>query len=81
VVERVYRALAASPARLLAITVEDALGVEEPPNLPGTDDSRPNWRLSLPAPLEAIRADPGVRRLIAVVGRARKARLNRPGDV
>jgi 4-alpha-glucanotransferase len=79
VIERIYRALSRSPARLLAITIEDALGVEERPNLPGTDETLPNWRLALPAPLEAIRADAGVRRLIGIVRRARPDRLS-PGE-
>ena len=79
VIERVYLALSRSPARLLAITIEDALGVEERPNLPGTDETLPNWRLALQAPLEAIRADAGVRRLIGIVRRARPDRIS-PGD-
>lgn len=55
-----HRALARAPCRVLAATLEDALGVEERPNLPGTsDDQRANWCFALPLPLEAIEHHPG----------------------
>ena len=60
----VHRRLAASPSVLVAGTLEDALGVEERPNLPGTvSDQRPNWALALPVPLEKLVRDPRVRRV------------------
>ena len=34
--------------------------VEERPNMPGTIDEWPNWRIALPMPLEAILDDPRV---------------------
>ena len=40
---------AASPAPLALLPAEDALGLEEQPNLPGTVDEHPNWRRRLPA--------------------------------
>lgn len=65
----VHSALAASPSMLVAATLEDALRVEERPNLPGTIDQHPNWMMPLPATLEEIRNDPFVRRLAGVLGR------------
>lgn len=39
--------VAQSPSRLALIPVEDILGLEEQPNLPGTIDEHPNWRRRL----------------------------------
>jgi 4-alpha-glucanotransferase len=46
--------LARTPSRLLAIGLEDFLGVVDQPNIPGTVDEHPNWRRRLPVPLEQI---------------------------
>lgn len=65
-----HRRLAAAPPLLVAATLEDALLVEERPNLPGTIASqRDNWSIALPMPLEKIRTDPGVASLIEVLPR------------
>jgi len=48
-----YRALAEAPCTLLTATLEDALGVEIRPNIPGTTD-RPNWSRALPVPIEEL---------------------------
>lgn len=55
VVVRIYRALAAAPSRVLLATLDDALGVLEQPNMPGTTTSWPNWSLALPRTIEEIR--------------------------
>ena len=55
-----YRALARAPSRVLMATLDDALGVAERPNMPGTTDQWPNWSLALPTPLEDVEADPTV---------------------
>ena len=65
-----HRRLADSPAMLVAATLEDALGVEKRPNLPGTvAPQRANWSVALPSPIEEIAADPGVRRLVKALRR------------
>jgi len=51
---RAHAALAGAGSDLVLATLEDALGVRERPNLPGTVDERPNWRLALPVPLEEL---------------------------
>jgi 4-alpha-glucanotransferase len=43
--------------------LEDALGVHERANVPGTIDEFPNWRLALPSSLEEIEAADGVVRI------------------
>ena len=63
VVARTYELLARAPSRLLIATLEDALGVEQRPNQPGTIDERPNWSLPLPIPLEKLVNDPRPRRI------------------
>jgi len=51
-----YARLAASPSRVVLATLEDMAGMPARPNIPGTVDERPNWRLPLPAPLEDLLA-------------------------
>ncbi len=46
--------LARSPSRLLAVGIEDLLGLEEQPNIPGTIDEHPNWRRKLPVGVESF---------------------------
>lgn len=53
--------MAASPCRLAALQIEDALGLERQVNVPGTTEEYPNWRNRLPIPLEALPEDPGFR--------------------
>ena len=41
-------------SRLMAVSLEDLLGVTDQPNIPGTIDEHPNWRQRLPVPLDQI---------------------------
>jgi 4-alpha-glucanotransferase len=43
--------LSRTRSRLLAVSLEDLLGVAEQPNIPGTVDEHPNWRRKLPVAL------------------------------
>ena len=65
-----YRVLARGRTRIVLAQLEDALGVEERPNVPGTTTEFPNWRLALPAPLADIERSPGARRIAAAMRRA-----------
>ncbi|WP_448206874.1 4-alpha-glucanotransferase [Azospirillum sp. sgz302134] len=65
--EAVHRYLARSPGRIAMVQVEDALGEEEQPNLPGTVDQHPNWRRRLTAPVEAMPGHEGLQRLAGAV--------------
>jgi 4-alpha-glucanotransferase len=69
VARRVHRLLAESSSALLAASLDDALGSEVRPNLPGTTLERPNWRIPLPLPLEAIETHPGVREVATALDR------------
>jgi 4-alpha-glucanotransferase len=46
--------LSRTPSRLLAVSMEDLLGVVDQPNIPGTIDEHPNWRQRLPVALDEI---------------------------
>jgi 4-alpha-glucanotransferase len=46
--------LAKTKSRLLAISLEDLLGVIDQPNIPGTVNEHPNWRQRLPPTLDRI---------------------------
>ncbi len=52
--------VAATPAALAIVPVEDLLGLDQAPNLPGTVDEHPNWRRRLPAPAADLFARPDV---------------------
>jgi 4-alpha-glucanotransferase len=54
VVRAAYKLLGTAPSALLTATLEDALGVSERPNQPGTTTQWPNWRLALPRFLEDV---------------------------
>lgn len=53
--------LARSRSRLVLVSPYDVVGEARQPNLPGTVDEYPNWRLPLPVTLEELRDDPRVR--------------------
>jgi 4-alpha-glucanotransferase len=46
--------LARTRSRLLAISLEDLLGVTDQPNIPGTVNEHPNWRRRLPVAISGI---------------------------
>jgi 4-alpha-glucanotransferase len=70
----VVRFLARTKSRLLAISLEDLLGVIDQPNIPGTVNEHPNWRRRLPLALDEIASAIDVPALrIATGGRTRAA--------
>jgi 4-alpha-glucanotransferase len=81
VAEAAYRALAKSPSQLVAVSLEDALGVAERPNKPGTTVEWPNWSLALPFTLEELRKDPRPARLARVLRRSPAVSVEPGGGV
>jgi 4-alpha-glucanotransferase len=70
VVLRTHEVLAEAPSVMVTATLDDALGVEERPNMPATTNAvRPNWSIALPASLEAIETDARVRAIARVLRR------------
>jgi 4-alpha-glucanotransferase len=54
----VYAALGRARSRVLLASLDDALGVEERPNLPGAPADWPNWSLALPVALDDLERRP-----------------------
>jgi len=63
--------IAATPAPLAMLPVEDALGLPEQPNLPGTIDTHPNWRRRLPLAVDGLLDEPAVAGRVAALNRNR----------
>jgi 4-alpha-glucanotransferase len=63
--------LASSAARLLLTSPADVVGEMRQPNLPGTIDQYPNWRIPLPVTLEEFFADNRLPRVVAPLRLAR----------
>ncbi|WP_029001296.1 malto-oligosyltrehalose synthase [Azohydromonas australica] len=70
-VEAVHAYMARTPSWVLMVQLEDALGVLDQPNLPGTVNEHPNWRQKLPLPLDALVADERVLSLSRVLAQLR----------
>jgi 4-alpha-glucanotransferase len=66
-----HTVLARAAARLLLTSPADVVGEHRQPNLPGTVDQYPNWRIPLPVTLDAFFADDRVRRAVAALRAAR----------
>lgn len=68
-----YRLLSSAPCRVLAASLDDALTVEERPNIPATNgDQNPNWSLALPAPIEEVMESALARKIAMVLGARNK---------
>jgi 4-alpha-glucanotransferase len=67
IVVAMHALLARTPCQLLLASPYDVLGEVRQPNLPGTIDEYPNWRLPLPVTLEDLQRDPRVRRAAEVL--------------
>ncbi|HEU4350126.1 MAG TPA: 4-alpha-glucanotransferase [Actinoplanes sp.] len=67
VVVAMHEFLARTPCRFVTASLYDVLGILDQPNLPGTTDEYPNWRIPIPPSLEEITVDPRVRRIAAVL--------------
>jgi 4-alpha-glucanotransferase len=69
IVVAMHEFLARTPCRFVTASLYDVLGELRQPNLPGTTDEYPNWRMPLAAGLEQIAADPRMRRIAKVLSR------------
>lgn len=74
VVEAAFGFMGRTPAPLVVVPVEDALALEEQPNLPGTVDEHPNWRRRLAPEAAHILDGAPVQQRLATLDAARKAR-------
>jgi 4-alpha-glucanotransferase len=62
--------LAATPARLAVIALDDILDVRDQINIPGTVEQHPNWRRKLPLALEDLGRHDGMRRVAQAFAQA-----------
>ncbi|CAM2840020.1 4-alpha-glucanotransferase [Mycobacterium intermedium] len=69
IIVAMHRFLASTPSRLKLIAPYDVIAEPRQPNLPGTIDEYPNWRLPLPETLEELRNDPRVAEIAALFSR------------
>ena len=60
-----YAFLARTPCMLRAVSLDDALGTELRPNVPGTIDEHPNWRLRQPLAIEQFASLPLLQNVLA----------------
>jgi 4-alpha-glucanotransferase len=67
IVVAMHALLARSRSRLVLASPYDVVGETRQPNLPGTVDEYPNWRLPLPVPLEELVRDPRVKEVVAAL--------------
>ncbi|HEX6255368.1 MAG TPA: 4-alpha-glucanotransferase [Euzebyales bacterium] len=76
-----HRLLAETPTALVAVALWDGVGDPRQPNLPGTVDAYPNWRLPLAEPgpdglrpitVERLRSSPAIAEVAATVHTARR---------
>jgi len=69
--------IASTPSAVMAVQIEDVLGVLPQANLPGTVREHPNWRRKLPVALEDWPRDKRVRRIAAKLAQLRGGRAAR----
>jgi 4-alpha-glucanotransferase len=72
VIVRLYTALASAPSRIVTATLDDALAVEERPNMPASGDGWPNWSLALPQPIETLIKTPLARQIAKALSASRQ---------
>jgi (1->4)-alpha-D-glucan 1-alpha-D-glucosylmutase len=65
--ERAHAFLAATPCKVMLLQPEDALGVTEPWNVPGTTIEHPNWRRKLPLAVEDFAGSERLERVVQAI--------------
>ncbi|WP_206240774.1 4-alpha-glucanotransferase [Novosphingobium terrae] len=73
VVDAALEHIGKAASALAIVPLEDVLGLEEQPNLPGTSTQHPNWRRRLPAPFEDLAARPAIAARLDLLNRSRRA--------
>lgn len=68
----IHRFAARTRSLMFAVQIEDMLLSPRQPNLPGTTDEYPNWRIQLEVPVEDLALDPRFQKI------ARAVREERP---
>nr|WP_298373422.1 malto-oligosyltrehalose synthase [uncultured Halomonas sp.] len=69
-----------TPPPLVVVPMEDVLGLERQPNLPGTVDEHPNWRRRSPAPVGELLEDASIRKRLRGLDDSRRNASTRPSS-
>ncbi|MDP3410611.1 4-alpha-glucanotransferase [Bosea sp. (in: a-proteobacteria)] len=75
VVDAAIRYIAQTPCTLKLLPIEDALGIQTQPNVPGTTTEKPNWRHRLDGDAPALLDDAVVERRLAYLGAPRETEI------
>ncbi|MEV8468366.1 4-alpha-glucanotransferase [Fluviibacterium sp. DFM31] len=67
ILDAIHAGLAQAPSALVSVQLDDALGVTQAQNLPGTIDEHPNWRRRLPVPVEEFSKNEALRHVTGVM--------------
>lgn len=66
--------LAAGPAEIVQVNLEDLWGEVEPQNIPGTSRERPNWRRKAALTIEDMESSAEIRHVLGVLAQLRDSR-------
>jgi 4-alpha-glucanotransferase len=69
VIARLHAALGRARSRIVTATLDEAMAVEERPNMPATGGEWPNWSLALPQPIETLTKSPLAKRIAKALSR------------
>ncbi|MEZ5474809.1 MAG: 4-alpha-glucanotransferase [Steroidobacteraceae bacterium] len=69
--DAIHEFLAASSAELVAVQMEDVIGMVEPVNVPGTSTEYPNWRRKMSASISEVFERAGVTESLRAIARRR----------
>jgi len=72
VIDAAIRYIGHTRAPLVLIPLEDLLGSDEQPNLPGTTEGHPNWRRRFAAPVRDLLDDEAAARRLELLAQARE---------
>ncbi len=64
----VHRRLAGAPSMLVTAALDDLMAARHRPNIPGTIDEHPNWRIPLPVPVDHLEDHDLANRVAEAIG-------------
>jgi 4-alpha-glucanotransferase len=76
--QRLLERLAASPAHFVLVTLEDLWLEDQPQNVPGTSEERPNWKRRASRSIDEITQDAALRRMLASIDSRRSQAQQKP---
>jgi 4-alpha-glucanotransferase len=66
---RMHAMIASTPSLLACAALDDVMGALVQPNVPGTTDQHPNWRIRLPMSVEELPGDPDAQAVLTAISR------------